>query len=424
MVANKLSLAVASVLALAMVACGDDDTSPQVASAEADGSATATIAPIQTSAPFQAPIVPAAGTPVTHSVTLPQEITVSDSETIRSGDEMPRLEGWGSDDEVGRTPIAAFGDRFVVQKMYLKRPAEHPVEYEMWDSRTGQFSSLWSVPAGTINEFGVSEGSWLAIVETGYSLPLPKWSLIVRDVDSGEVRTIAESDSRIPGLAAGIQLGPAGFAPLPAIGAGRVAWTEFFVSDTQIVGKRIQLYDIASQKTTTIAEIEDASKGDLQSPSLGGTDAAWLSWDERGEPRIVIRSLTSGSTEVFAIGGDPYSCALSGDGRLVAWDDTQYAQQGTRAKYALNRDAGEVRRYSESRGWGTYTSGHHVSWIPWEDEAGFYDMSRNIKYELDLQGAKSVFATVMGGWYVWQETRDTGVGSEGSESTYRFSKLT
>jgi hypothetical protein len=412
MVVRKFSLALGSILALAMVACGDDDTSPQVASTEAVGSAVS-----------QDPVVPAAGTPVTHSLTLPQEVTVSDSETIRSGEEMPRLEGWGSDDEVHRAPVAAFGDRFVVQRMYLKRPAGHPVEYEMWDSRTGQFSLLWSVPAGTLNEFGVSEGSWLAIVETGYSLPLPKWSLIVRDVDSGEVRTIAESDSRIPDLASGIQLGPAGFAPLPAIGSGRVAWAEFFVSGENKVGKRVQVYDIASKATTTLAQLDDASLGDLQSPSLGGTDAAWLSWGESADPTLVVRSLASGSTDHFAIGGDPYSCALSNDGTMVAWDDTQYAQKGTRAKYALNRDSGEVRRYSESRGWGTYTSGVYVSWTPWEDEAGFYDMRRSIKYEIDLQGAKSVFATVMGGWYVWQETRDTGIGIEGSESTYRFSKL-
>jgi hypothetical protein len=279
------------------------------------------------------------------------------------------------------------------------------------------------VPAGKLDEFTVADGGWVATIETGYSLPLARWSLLLRNLDSGEVRTVAISDERVPPLARNVQLGPAGFAPLPAIGGGRLAWVEFFVNDSGSLGKRLQIYDIGRKEVATIDTVADAAAGDLESPSFGGLDLAWLRRDESAQPVIKVRGLATGAVDSYEIGGDPYSAALSADGSMLAWDDTQYAQRGTRAKYALNRETGVVTRYSETKGWGTDVGGNAVSWAPWENEAGFYDMRAGVLYHVDLQGAKTVVARVMGSWYVWQQTRDTGQGIQESESTFYFMKL-
>lgn len=416
-------LALVALIAAANAGCGDDDSSPRPAgeTQEATSTAGAGHTPLVTST-LPPPLASPTGQPRRHTVALP-ELGTLPTEVVRSSSALPSLQGWASDDEIGASPVAAFGDRFVIQRMYLKRPAEHPVSYELWDPTSKQTQPLWTVPAGKLNEFSAADGAWLITVETGYSLPLPKWSLVLHNLDSGEVRTVATSDDRIPSLAQNVQLGPAGFAPLPAIGGGRTAWVEFYVTTSGHLGKRLQIYDIGRNQIETIDSVEDASQGDLESPSMGGQDLAWLR-RERAEPALIqVRGLSTGLIDSYEIGGDPYSASLSEDGSFLVWDDTQYAQRGTRAKYALLRASGAVTRYSESKGWGTYVGGKRVSWTPWENDAGFYDMVEGVLYRLDLQGAKTVYATVMGSWYVWQETRDTGEGREQSEATYYFLKL-
>lgn len=366
------------------------------------------------------PIARAAGDPARKTPSLPAERNVGEWRTVRAERDLPTLTAWTSEDESARVPVAAIGkDAFVVQKSVIKRSPEHAVDYELWNVSANEFTTLWTDAPGTQHAFAVAEGDWLVTVETGYSLPLARWSLVLRNVTTNESRTIAESDMRVPDLAKGVQTGPAGFAPLPTIAGGRVGWIEFFVSASGGLGKRFQIYDIASGVITALVEIGDASSGDLQSASLAANHAAWL-YRGDGRPEAWVQTLDSGARTVYEIGGDPYSCALSPDGAFLLWDDTQYAQQGTRAKYALERTTDTVVRYSETKGWGTYVGGDYVSWTPWENAAGFYDFRNDVGYTVDLQGRQSILATAMGGWYVWQETTDTGVGPQASESVFYF----
>jgi len=405
-------------VAAALVACnGGRSDAP-------DATPTPAASPTQHPAPTRvipaAPIAPAAGDPGRKTPTLPVKLNVGERRTVRAEGNLPKLTAWKSDDQVSRTPMAAIGEQaFVVKKSVIKRSPEHPVEYELWNASTNEFTTLWTDPPGTQQAFGVAEGDWLVTVETGYSLPLARWSLVLRNVTTNESRTIAESDMRVPDLAEGVQTGPAGFAPLPAIAGGRVGWIEFFVNAWGTLGKRFQVYDIASGHTTTLVDIEDASSSDLQSVSLAANHAAWLG-RSRGEPEAWVQTLDSGARTVYEIGGDPYSCALSPDGAFLLWDDTQYAQRGMRAKYALELSTDNVVRYAEGSGWGTYVGGDLVSWTPWENAVGFYDFRSDVGYTVDLQGRQSILATVMGDWYVWQETKDTGVGEQASESVFYF----
>jgi hypothetical protein len=282
-----------------------------------------------------------------------------------------------------------------------KHPADQPSATNLWNPATGGVTDGWTAPAGKQDRITAADGNWIVATRTGYELPLADWSLDVHNVDTGEARTIAESDPSVYG-AHGLNGGPLGFAPVPSMASGKVAWAEFVPASEGAISKQIRVYDIATAATSTVATTPDATKVDLYSPGLSGSQLVWVEWTIGAEKATFhLRDLKSGGEHTIPVPGVPYTAALADEGNFLVWDDFT-----TRAKYALELSTGDIQRYADFPGWGTSVSGHYVSWTPQNNAAGYYDLRTHITRYLEPDPASfTISSTVTGGYFFWQDAR-------------------
>lgn len=305
--------------------------------------------------------------------------------------------------------------RSLVISTYPAGPAmaTTPEVVSLWDPLTGESRELWTGVAGKQENIFEAGGDWLVTVRTGFSLPFAEWELILHHLD-GETRTIARSDPRVP-KAEGLHPDlPFGFAPSPSIAGGRVVWEEHYVRDDGNVGKRVNLYDIATGETRTIIQVPDATKEDLRSPSIGGQRVVWIHKvfaPIPGDPSqfdVAMFDLQSGALSTLPISGRPWQIGLTADGTYIAWDD------GMDFKYAMNLETGTTVWYAGNpyqSGWGVLRSGSRFSWIPGMLEggalAGYFDAATGLVREIEPPPAGSVvnIGQPMGHWFVLQDLR-------------------
>ena len=323
---------------------------------------------------------------------------------IQATEGMPRL-SIAADSGHLHGPVAAY-DRWIVLQTepFPITPNDEnvPRQYSLWDPETGETASGWSAPPGWHDGVFDADGDWIATVRVGFSLPFPEWSLILRNLKTGEEREIAKSDPRVlevPGLHPQL---PSGFAPWPSLSGGKLVWAEYTVDTPGQAKKKIQLYDVAKGTRQTLYEVSDPTVEDVRVPVIRGGKVAWIrSPNGSGEDEIVVRDLESGTEETHRVGGYLYTCALSDDARYLMWDDGYYA------KYARDLTTGETVKYATDQGWGTYQSGHYVSWIPgaaYGGYGGFYDLEKRVVRFLPMrEDVDTNIAQVMGSWFVWQE---------------------
>ena len=134
--------------------------------------------------------------------------------------------------------------------------------FERWDPRTGARAPLWQGAAGKQDIVLASSGDWLATVRTGLALPFPEWQLILRNVTTGEARTIARNEGTVadaPDLQPGL---PFGFAPKPVMDGATVTWIQYAGSAESPV-RELRAYDLVSGSVTTLDTVALAV-GDLE----------------------------------------------------------------------------------------------------------------------------------------------------------------
>lgn len=299
-------------------------------------------------------------------------------------------------------PVAAYGEKIVVKSVQKGAAADSvQFEYLVWDPATGRAEPAWAAPTGRQDIVSGADGPWVATVRTGMELPFADWTLILRNLETGEAREIAKS---LPGLAEGGELKPllpTGFAPYPAIAGGRVAWIEGNRNAAGKAVRRVQVYTIEGGEARTVSETV-AGEGDSWGAALGGNVVAWgyqvAATESTG---IRVMHLETGETRDIEDSDEAFGLALSGDGTHLAWD------QGMTAKFALNLTTGERVQYAGAIGWGATTSGDYVSWNPASGRggmAGFYSFSTGeLRLREDTPGAMMNIGRVMGPWFVWQE---------------------
>ena len=299
-------------------------------------------------------------------------------------------------------PLVAYGDKILVKSIDGNAaPGSAPFEYFTWDPATGRADPAWTGEPGGQDFVSGAEGPWVATVRTGMELPFPDWKLILRNLETGEVREIAESVEGLGEEDALEPLLPTGFAPYPAISGGRVAWIEGSRNAAGQTVRRVQVYSIETNESRTLAETV-AGEGDSWGVALGGSVAAWAFRDDKGgKSGIRVMHLGSGEARDVVESDAVFSLALSGDGTHLAWDE------GMTAKFALDLATGERVQYAGAIGWGATASGDYVSWIPATGRggrAGFYSFSTGeVRFREDIPGAMMNLAQVMGPWFVWQE---------------------
>lgn len=271
----------------------------------------------------------------------------------------------------GEDPIRAVSEEWI---LVTRGSVERGTEFWLWSPLTGERRWLWTTEPGKSDLVGDVEGEWVVFTRMGMWLPLVEWRLYVRNVETGEVRVLAEGD-RTLGDVGGLPVGvPLGFAPLGTMAGGRVAWVEWYRGEGGSVRKRLRVYELGSGGVRTVVEVADPYVEDVRWPSLGGRRLAWVhDRKEWADSEVVVVDLSSGEERRFVPGGTPTSGELSGDGQFYVWD------VGFRAKFSLNLDGGDVVRFANYEGqyvrvveqdayWTTDGAGQH--------RAGVYHVER------------------------------------------------
>jgi hypothetical protein len=201
-------LALTAVVVLTATACGSStstDPAPLAATQTGQAQSPATTAPASPTDPPSAP--------------TPSPVEVTQSEAVAK---LPMVRG-----EDALQPRAAYGSRLLVESYKLNQIDVDPnVHYLLWDPATSAFSDLWSSEPYKQDLIGGIDGDWVVFTRTGFVMPFPDWSLFVRNLKTGESRTITTSDPAVK-LVQGVQpTFPSGFAPDPRISNGTVVWNE------------------------------------------------------------------------------------------------------------------------------------------------------------------------------------------------------
>lgn len=311
-------------------------------------------------------------------------------------------------------PVAAWGTEIILRVDEAPAPGSAPTPaFATWNPETGERRPAWQGTPGTQEIVAGVEGDWAAVVRTGFALPFPEWTLMLRNLATGEVRTLAEGDpslATVEGLEPGL---PLGFAPLPSLHAGRVAWAQY-TRVAEHIERQVILFDMATGQRSVVARATP-SNGTLDSPALGGGRLAWIATGAEGEhSEFVIRDVAAGSERRYEVDGVPFLAVLSSDGRHLAWDDQMTA------KYSYDLESGELTRFASDDGWGVFAQASRFTWAPaaaFGGTGGYFDTdTRETRRIGRRDGVTTNVATLLGDWFAWQEVED-------GHSTYYFEPL-
>jgi hypothetical protein len=318
-------------------------------------------------------------------------------------------------------PVGAFGKLIVVSVSPQQDRSGATQRFETWDPATGAFVKAWTGEAGKQDIIGGIAGDWAATVRTSLDLPFGDWVVILRNLRTGESRTLAQSDSAVasdPTLKPDL---PLGFAPLPSISGAVVVWDEYRRAGSS-TEKRVQAYDIATGTAQTIASVADAGATDLRLAVVLGDTVAWVRRDFATKSAdIEVHNLSTGSDRMLGVGGSPWQVALLDGGKSVAWDDN------LQAKYVRPIDGGVATKFAGEEGWGVQSNGAQVTWTPagaQDGTGGFFDpATKTVRLLPKKQAVRTNIATVLGPWFVWQELLPATSGGSSGGGEYYFVPL-
>lgn len=274
-----------------------------------------------------------------------------------------------------------------------------------WDPETGGASELWESTPGTQDVVAAVEGDWAAIVRTGHEMPFPEWVLQLRNLRTGDVRTLAQSDAAVAEVSS-LQPGlPLGFAPFPSLVGGKVVWAEY-VTTGDAVFRQVVLYDLETEEHSVLAAA-DVEELTIDSPSVGGERVAWVeSTPEATKANFVVVELATGQQRRIAVDGIPFVAVLSADGEHIAWDHEMRAK----LSYDIERD--ELVAFGTDEGWGVFAAGDRVAWAPaaaYGGTGGFFDHDTDtLRVIPRREGVTTNVALVLPHWFAWQESGPDG----------------
>ena len=341
---------------------------------------------------------PATFTDEARIMTSPVDVDVAIGPAIVAGDEADFLPM--SHDGRQVQPVAALDHGFLLAETTVSEAGATGQRFVTWDADAEQREVAWESEAGRQDIVAGVDGSKVVYVRTGLELPFADWKLEVRDLATGETKTLGKGTPEVMSAMGASASPPFGVAPRPAVEDGKVAWAQYEVVAGRAM-RRVHVHNLESGTTTLVASADGGAGEDVESPTLGGERAAWVRWTPEGAAKIEVIDLQTGKWEQLAVTATPYAIALDESGNTLAWDDSQGG------KYALSLEDGEKVRFAGDEGWGITVSGGRFAWVPaaaYGGTGGYYDLETN---QLRLLGKKPGVqvnqATVMGDWFVWQE---------------------
>jgi hypothetical protein len=263
----------------------------------------------------------------------------------------------------------------------------------------------------------VAEGSGfkLATVQEGFVAPMAEWKVLLREFGGGGACILSESDLDSYSREM-MQVGSRALAPKPSIDGNRLVWAERFVANDGTKAKRIVLFDLASAKRTTLAEVRNVNESDVWSPSVSGSRVGWMEQPPGGAPAAqVVLSLDDNTMRRYELAEQPIRTALLDEGKYLALA----LREG---QFAVDLANGTSVKVSSTGTW-LYSSGRFSSWPPATGYVGYYDAREKVIHLVDTRGAETVGAYVMGDFFVWQEFHNVPKPGGSGGQTMRESKF-
>jgi hypothetical protein len=193
-------------------------------------------------------------------------------------------------------------------------PAEQGIA--AMDLATGALTHIVALPAGSsgLSSLAVAP-PWLAWVQGGSPTNPGDWSILARNLDTGEQLTLAT-----PRLADGSD----GFGHVPdvAVAGGAVVWAQSTSRSGDAAGYEVRAYDLAARRQTVL------DSGAVGSPVLAGRYLVWSHAADDGTTtlRAVDASTRQPADLPAAVRSQPAITSLAGaPGSLVWSTDGQHA---------------------------------------------------------------------------------------------------
>ena len=399
MIKGRLSLTVCSVLALAVLGCGDDPAPRpgETVDATAPSSVTTPTAPdsVTEVADIAGPACPMTESspstlgdpgPITAAIDAPADQTgVTLLPALSAAADTPAVQDL--------SPVGGVDDTLFVRE---RRKEGELTTYFAWTPGESEPRRAWALPYDRQDVVEGKAGGKLVIVRSGHVAPLADWELILKDESTGDNCLLAAIDGTV------IPFNPKTFGlpwalPTPSASGTRVVWAEWHATGGGGFSRRIRLYDVQSEQVTTIAEAPDASSEGAWEPTILGDKVAWLQRKQGRGTELIVRDLTASTQSSYSVPADPLKATLLDGGRKFAWD----LQDGS---FVYDFASGESVRWANVGG-NTLATGRFVSsWVT-PDWIGFFDTESKQFQPVDNHGAITIDAFTFGSYFVWQERR-------------------
>jgi hypothetical protein len=299
-------------------------------------------------------------------------------------------------------PVAELrNSRFILRKKPRVEDPNIPAQFVTWDAITGKSLPAWQGEPGMQDVVVGTSNGWVATLRMTLDLPFADWKLLLRNLDSGAVIEVAESDPNVVNVQGIPMRLPWGLAPTAELSGNLLIYSALRVDENGVPERRIELFNVDSRQSSVLARVDPFDE-DVWSPTVSGRIAAWVHAPSGAAQEIVLKTLGADILSTVSVGGNIYSASLVDNGRYLVWDDDY------NAKYILTVASGEKRLFATNEGWGTITSGKYVSWTPSTAPGGyggFLDVESNTLRFLPrlLEDHRTNIAQVMGNWFVWQD---------------------
>ena len=336
----------------------------------------------------------------------PQEpLKAEEGDPIETRDSDASLEMLEEGQRTLRYPMAAVGGCIVlIHHLFEEATGRGYEELLLWNPKEGGSGS--AIPGTRRDQKervdrrieGATAG-WIVMrmspppVSPG-SGPAPAEEIVLHHQQTGEIRVVAT-----PPRGARISR--------PSISEGLVVWVESSTDDSASRVQRIQIYDIAAERHSTLAEVSyQGQHFTFGSPAIGRGIVVWAETSGvAGQRNLFVAKLAD--QEVIRYDLEPNDFT---DVKGVSSDDRYLMWRGRNVEHATDLETGQSRTYPHS-GSATF-SGMYVGFTGGESSSygkstsvgGFYDLRQaEARLLADKAGCLCLSLGVMGNWFVWLE---------------------
>jgi hypothetical protein len=274
--------------------------------------------------------------------------------------------------------------------------ARYDQQFWLWNPAIDEWRLAWTNGSDRSESVHGVDGDW-ALGYLYKNHPGHMWTLRLHNLVSGEEREVASLHPAANGVDS---------ASGAAIGSGHVAFMRKLPGDDGVLIERVELYEIATGRATTL----DEEGGEHWRPAIAGNMVSW----QYSPPGATVRDLqvydmATGATTVVASDGEHVWTDVVAGGQYIIGESPGAIVQPRSTKRYFVRDlvGGPVTTYLQAALSVFGAKGGHVSWMGQgtpEDLRGYYDIGTNtLRILADGLPVRLQSSGVVDGWFWWIE---------------------